>query len=376
MEFFKQVISFLESFLNYSFFSLSLKRLALSLLVFLIIYFLRQLFGKLGVKIIKNFTSKTKTTLDDKLVEAIEPPIRFLFIIIGLWVSLEILKLPAEAKVNVDHLIRSLVVIDFIWAGYRASSIISQFIKGVSVKTAGLLDEQLALFVSKFLRVGIVAIGLIILVREWGYDITSLAAGLGLGGLAFALAARDTVANLFGSITILIDKPFLIGDWIQTSQLEGTVENIGLRSTRVRTFANALVSIPNSVLANESITNWSRMGKRRITFKLGVTYSSTRTQMQEATGKIKEMLKKHPEVHPETILTYFTDFGESALEIFIYFFTKTTVWEEYLKVRQDINLKIMEILEQMGMQVAFPSRSLYLENINNEFQKRIIANDK
>ena len=235
----------------------------------------------------------------------------------------------------------------------------------VSKKTGTLLDDQLILFIGKFIKTGILAMGGVIIIREWGYDIAGLLAGLGLGGLAVALAARETIANLFGSITIMTDRPFSVGDWIETPHVEGIVEEIRLRSTLVRTFSHTLVTIPNSVLANSAITNWSQMGKRRITYKLGVSYDSTRAQLQEAVEQIKSMLDNHPDIHPQTVFVYFTDFGDSALELFLYFFTKTIVWQEYLSIRQDINLKIMGILEKLGMKTAFPSRSIYIEQDAN-----------
>ncbi|MCP4726556.1 MAG: mechanosensitive ion channel family protein, partial [bacterium] len=193
-------------------------------------------------------------------------------------------------------------------------------------------------------------------------------------GLAFALAAKDTVANLFGSVTILLDRPFVVGDWIETPSIEGTVEDIRLRSTQIRTFANAQVTVPNSTLANSAITNWSRMKKRRIKYKLGVTYSSNSGQIEECVKKIKGMLETHPDVHQEVIFVYFTDFGGSALELFLYFFTMTTVWKEYLEVRQDINLKIMKIVEELGMSIAFPSQSVYIEN--TEFTSNMFSDGK
>jgi len=208
----------------------------------------------------------------------------------------------------------------------------------------------------------IIALAIVIIVQEWNYDISGLVAGLGLGGLAISLAARDSVANIFGGVIIILDKPFAVGDWIMTPSVEGTVEEMSLRSTRVRTFANALVAIPNAVLANEAITNWTRMHKRRVSFHLGVTYTTPRQKLQTCVNRIKDLLENHPEVHPDLIMVRFEQFAGSSLDIFIYFFTKTKVWAEFLAVREEINFKIMEILEQEGVSIAFPSRSVYFEN--------------
>lgn len=160
---------------------------------------------------------------------------------------------------------------------------------------------------------------------------------------------------------IILDKPFSIGDRIGTSSVEGTVEEITYRSTKVRTFAQALVTVPNSTMANEAITNWSKMGRRRITFNLGVTYTTPRFRLETCIARIEKMLREHPQIHQETIFVNFDRFNESSLDIFLYFFTVTTNWGEYLKVREDVNLKIMAILEEEKVSIAFPSRSVYFE---------------
>ena len=206
------------------------------------------------------------------------------------------------------------------------------------------------------------AISASIIAQEWGYDVNGFVAGLGIGGLAFALAAQDSLSNFFGGIVIILDKPFSIGDWILTPNVEGTVEDINFRSTKVRTFAHALVTVPNATLAKNPITNWSKMGRRRITFNLGVTYTTPKEKLAKCVAGIETMLRTHEEIHPETIFVTFDSFNSSSLHIFIYCFTNTTAWGEFLKVKENVNFKILEILEQEGVSVAFPSRSVYFQN--------------
>ncbi len=351
-----------KEFLDYSFMNVGLGRIAVAILVFLLVYIFRQLFTKFGIGALRRFTSKTKFTLDNKLLDVIEPPLKYFFVVVGIWAAFQVLQLPENAAEMIGKFIRSLFAIAVIWTAYRATDLMTNFFQALTAKTESGLDDQIMMFIGKALRVLVIVLGAMILVREWGYDIAGLVAGLGLGGLAFALAAKDTVANLFGSITILLDRPFVVGDWIETPSLEGTVEDIRLRSTQVRTFANAMVTVPNSILANSAITNWSRMKKRRIKYKLGVTYSSSSRQLKDCVTKLKDMLENHPGIHKDVIFVYFTDFGDSALELFVYCFTNTTVWQEYLEMRQDVNLKIMQIVEEIGMSMAFPSQSVYLEN--------------
>ena len=159
---------------------------------------------------------------------------------------------------------------------------------------------------------------------------------------------------------ILLDRPFVIGDWIKADDMEGTVEEIGFRSTRIRTFAKTLITVPNSSLMNMSIDNFSQMPKRRIKLTIGITYDTTTAQMRQAVTDIKQMLREHPAIDQDFFLVNFTDFGASSLDIMVYCFTTSTVWTEYLDARQDVCLKLMETLENLGLEIAFPSRTLYL----------------
>lgn len=291
-----------------------------------------------------------------KLAQAFSRPLSFFILATGLYLAaLNLLGGTAYGNFF-TKVYRSLVIV-----------FISQGLYNLAESTSGPLmdlgskrdwDKLFLSLLSKALRALIVAIGLVILVQEWGYDITGFIAGLGLGGLAFALAAQDTAANLIGGVVILTEKPFTIGDWIVTGNVEGTVEDITFRSTKVRTFAQALVAVPNATLAKEPITNWTRMGKRRVTFSLGVDYSTSRQTLEECIGGIRELLTNHPDVHPATIFVNFEKFGERGLDIYIYFFTKTTVWGKWLNVREDILYKIMEIMEEAGVSIALPSRTI------------------
>ena len=187
-------------------------------------------------------------------------------------------------------------------------------------------------FLSKILRVIIVVIAISVVAQEFDYNVSSFVAGLGIGGLAISLAAKDALANFFGGFVIITEKPFSIGDWIKTSTVEGTVEEITFRSTRVRTFADAVVTVPNATLANDSITNWSKMGKRQIQFhvKRYILILQEKT-LENVVQDLRELLVNHQDVHNDTILVSFDQYKENGYGIFIYFFTNTTVWGEFLK---------------------------------------------
>ncbi len=330
--------------------------------IFFVFLLLRKIFAKYFFNLILKFSHKTKTSLDDKILLAFKKPLQFLFIIVGFYFALSYLDLTPAQDLLLLRFFRSFMLI-FLAAGfYNLADGESALFDEAKEKFGVEIDRILIPFLSTIMRFAIIVLIITIIAGEWGFDVNAFITGLGLGGLAFALAAKDTIGNIFGGIIIITDKPFSIGDWIYTPSVEGTVEDISFRSTRVRTFAQALVTVPNSTLANQPITNWTRMGKRRITFNLGVTYTTPRDKLIKCLENIRNMLKNHPAIHQETIFVRFDQFSESSLDIFLYFFTHTTKWDEYLEVREDVNLKIMEILENEGVSAAFPSRSIYFEN--------------
>ncbi len=333
-------------------------QLVLAALTIILALLLRKLFTRLIFGLVISLTHRTRTDVDRAFVMAFEGPLRSLIVVIGIYIALNILALPTAIMAVFSNLFRSAIIIFITWGFYN-------LVGGSAVsELSGRLkfDHSITEFAAKVVRFLIIALSITIIAQEWDYNVSGFVAGLGLGGLAFALAAKDAASNVFGGIVIILDKPFAVGDWILTPSVEGTVEEISFRSTRVRTFANALVTVPNAVLANEAVTNWSRMGKRRISFNLGVTYTTPRAKLQKCIQEIKTYLQDHPEVHPDLIFVRFDHFNDSSLDIFIYFFTKTKVWGEFLAVKEEINFKIMEILENEGVSVAFPSRSLYFEN--------------
>lgn len=344
----------------------SLQRLGLALLIFLGFYLLKIIYARYIFKVIARVCRKANTSLYSRIVVAFQKPVQILFLVLGIYGALTYLTVNPSRDLLLVELLRSAVIILVAWGLY------------------GLVDEKLLLsdefqeklnvdgilihFFSKIIRFLIFVLAICVVAQEWDYEISSLIAGLGLGGLAFALAAKDTLANFFGGMVIIMDKPFSLGDWIATPSVEGFVENISFRSTRVKTFAQAMVTVPNSTLANEAIINWSRMGKRRINFSLGVTYDTSSEKLKRCISAIREMLKSHPGVHDETIFVFFEKFNDSSLDIFIYFFTNTTNWAEYLAIKEDINLKIMDILETEGVSAAFPTRSIYIDNCTSKSQ--------
>lgn len=330
-----------------------------SVLILLIFLIIDKILTVYVYRWLKSLTSKTETRIDDKFMGAILKPLQWLILTIGVYAALKFLPLPLAADEAIVKLFRTSIIIYITWGAYALTS--GDSVLSEELKEKLQMDSTLVPFFSRIARFVIVAIGLVIIIQEWGYNVSGFVAGLGLGGLAFALAAQDALANVFGGMVIIMEKPFSIGDWIATPSVEGFVEDISFRSTRIRAFAQSQITVPNSTLASEPITNFTRMGKRRITFRLGVTYDTPRDKLQQTVEAIKQMLVDHPAVHPDMVHVYFEQFNDSSLDIFLYYFTETTDWGEYLSVRQDTNFKIMAILEELGVAVAFPSRSIYFE---------------
>jgi MscS family membrane protein len=358
-----EFFSTMESILQQTFLGISLSRFAVAFLVLLVSFILKKILNHLFFKAIFPLASKTRSRYDDQFFQAIRKPAEWLVVIIGTFAAIHILRLPVEPvdlRKGAIALFKVLVTFDVAWALFNLIGLIETFLEGWVSKTESTLDDQLLPFVRKCLRIFVIFLAVIMTIQNLGYSISGLLASLGIGGLAVALAAKDTLSNIFGSLMILLDRPFHVGDWVKAGDLEGIVEEVGFRSTKIRTFGKTQITVPNNVIANLAVDNISRRPNRRINFTVGVTYETKPDQMRQAIADIREMLGRHPAIDQEFILVNFTEFGSSSLDILVYCFTKTVVWKEYLEAREDVSLQIMDILDRLGLEIAFPSRSLYL----------------
>ena len=353
----------IKSLLSYTILNNSVETWLYGSGVLLIFLLLRFKIIKALMELLRGLSRKTANTIDDRIVEVIESPLRWAVVIIGIELSISFFDISEEFYTINERLFRSVIIIITSWLFFNLISLFGGIFKDMATKFNSELGESLGKLILSIFKAVVITIATMAVFQEWGFNVSAFLASMGLVGMAFALAAKDTASNLFGSMVIFTDKPFKIGDWVKTPTVEGTIEEIGMRSTKVRTFAQALVSVPNGVLANEAILNWSKMKKRRIKMSIGLTYDTTSQQMQAILVAIRQMLKEDEDIHQETIYIHFTDFTDSALGIFCYFFTKTTAWGEYMQVRERINLEIMRIVEEHGASFAFPSQSLYIESM-------------
>lgn len=343
----------------------TLRYIGYGIVIFFVFMILRKIFTKYILKVLVKITEKTKTNIDTKILEAFQGPIRSLFVVAGVYFAILFIgggfSYNLLKSVFLKHLLNSSVAILIIWGCYNLTTEHSLLYEELSNRFNIKLDKIVFPFLSKILRVTIIVLGVSIVLDEWGYNVSGFVAGLGIGGVAFAFAAKDALANIFGGLIIILDKPFSIGDYIKTSNVEGIVEDINFRSTKIRAIDKGLVTEPNSTLSNSTIVNWTKRDTRRIAFNIGVTYETSKEQLQNCIKEIKDILSKDENILDDSIIVNFDKFGASSLDISIYCFTNTAEWAKYLQIKEDINFKIMDILEKEKVCIAFPSSSVYFE---------------
>jgi MscS family membrane protein len=324
-------------------------------------FILRAILNAFVTKKLAAVAARTETKADDLATDALISPLGLILPVTGIFLALRLLlSVRPEWVTSADTVFKVGSIAVLTWTGFRMLDALAILLGELAGKTDSRIDDQIVPLIRKAAKAFLAVLAFILVAQNLGYSVSGLLAGLGIGGLAMAMAAKDTLANLFGSLMILVDRPFHVGDWITFSGGDGVVEEIGLRSTRVRTFAKTVVSIPNQALANATVENHSLMPKRRIKFTLGVTYSSTVVQVRSLVAKIEDYLRVNPDIDQEFMLVKFTEFNASSLDLFIYCFTSSTDWTKHLSVKQDVNLKIMEMVEESGMSIAFPTQTVHL----------------
>ncbi|SDC08892.1 mechanosensitive ion channel family protein [Shouchella lonarensis] len=325
-------------------------QLLMALGIFLLFLLFRKIFTRYVFKVILAFSQKTHVSLFTQLLLSYKKPMRLFFVIIGVDVALRSMHI----VVTGHPIYKASLIILLGWGLYEYVSTHGTFMAFAQRKFNVAKEHMIIPFVSNVLRFAVIALTVVAVLASFGVDINGFVAGLGLGGLAFALAAQETVANFFGGIVIITEKPFKKGDWIKTASVEGVVEDITFRSTRVRTFADTLVTVPNKTLSNEAITNYSEMGMRRVDMTIGVGQDATRAALEQSVKAIRQVILTHPGVVSDTVMVHFDAFGESSYNIFVYYFTKTVAWTEWLTIKEEINFAVLDILTEEGVSVLRP----------------------
>jgi MscS family membrane protein len=330
------------------------------LLVFLIF---RQFFSRFILRRVAKIVASSSNKLDDTLATALSEPVRFIPAVIGIFFATEYLDLSGTPQVMATSLNRSFIVFVVFWTLYRMVDPLSFLLGKIErVFTSAMVD-----WLIKAIKLLVALIGIATILEIWGIQVAPIIAGLGLFGVAVALGAQDLFKNLIAGILILVEKRFAIGEWIQVDGVvEGTVESIGFRSTFVRRFDKAPVFVPNAQLSDVAVTNFSRMTYRRIYWVIGVEYRTTTDQLRQIRDGIEDYITSNPDfvaADKTTLFVRLDRFNDSSIDFMVYCFTKTTVWGEYLKVKEDLAYAVKAIVEDAGSGFAFPSRSLYLETV-------------
>lgn len=383
---FKQINPYLEQI------GLDIGRVALFFailfLTFSLLLIIKNRLVPLVDKLFNRISSSTEAlNIDD--IEPIKSPILNILKIFGFEMALNVLLYKAPKIEFLDTLFYILYLINIILILFIIIDIVVNLYFTALNKKKNTLKKELLNLVINIVKIVVITAGILLVLKKLGVDITAFVASLGIGGLAIAMASKDTIANFFGSLKIIFDGSFSQGDWIEVGSVSGTVVELGFVSTKIRTFDNAMISLPNANLANESVKNYNkRTVGRRIKLKVGITYGSKQSDIQNAILDIRKMLQKHPGIATKdsikqnkksalveindkvgvktTLLVYLDELADSSINILIYAFTKTVNWQEWLETKEDVLFKIMTIVEENNLEFAFPSQSLYIEKLNKE----------
>ncbi|OEK05633.1 mechanosensitive ion channel protein [Roseivirga misakiensis] len=273
------------------------------------------------------------------------------------------IQLPPYIAINLILIARALVPLFATIFFYKLVDIIGIYFTKMAEKSANTLDDQLVPLIRKILRFFVVVVGFIAILNSFKFDIWPLLTGLSIGGLAFALAAQDTLKNFFGSLMIFIDRPFQIGDWVTSGEIDGTVEEVGFRSTRIRTFRDSVMYVPNSIISNSNVDNHGLRKYRRFYTRLSVTYDTPARLIEVFVKGIEQIVERHPNTRKDYYNIFLNDYAASSLDIMLYIFFEVPDWNAELRCRQEIMLDVNKLAEHLGVRFAFPTQTLMIEEV-------------
>lgn len=353
-------------------FGIDIGRIIVALLIFLIFLFLRQLMARFLINRLAAIAKRTKFKFDDEIVEVLQKPFAFIPVILGYFVATEYLSLSGTLAKISDQLLRSLIVYVIFWSLVR----LVQPLSGLFTQLEELFSPTMVEWMIKGIRVAFICLGAATVLEIWGIQVLPLLTGLGLLGVAVALGAQDLFKNLISGILVLAEHRFNPGDWIKVNdEVEGIVETIGFRSTLVRRFDKAPVYVPNSKLSDNSVINFSSMTFRRIYWMIAVQYSTTIEQLRQIRDGIEKYIYGSEDfaLPPEVPTFVRVDrFNDSSIDLMVYCFTKTTVWGDWLAIKEKLAYSIKKIVEDAGTGFAFPSQSVYLETVPAGIAERFV----
>lgn len=349
----------MQAILNTTYFDNTL----IEYLIFFAIIIGFLIIGRIIFFISKNFlrkkAAKTKSKLDDIIIESMEKPLTFLMFIIGLIIAFNMIILSPGFEKLVSNVVKILLTIDIFWfIIFFLDSMLDHYLTPMVAKSKSDLDDVILPLIRKFVKYTLIILAFIIIIDNFGYNVTSLIAGLGIGGLAFALAAKDMLANFFGGISIITDKPFKIGDRIKIDGFDGWVREIGLRSTKIETLDGFQLIVPNAKIADSILENVSRESARKVKMTIGVEYSTSMKKMEEAKKILEDVILKNPDTENRSIVS-FNEFADSSLNFLVIYWIKNL--DNILGAKNNLNMAIKKRFEKAKIEMAFPTRTVYLK---------------
>jgi MscS family membrane protein len=347
----------MNDFFSHEFYGNTVGDWSISLAIIIGILAAAKILYWIFTRIIKSLVSRTKTKLDDIIVDMLEEPIVLIVTIIGVWFAVGRLTFSEQAVDGISKGYWFMITLAVAWLLARlVDAVIKEYVVPLTQKTENDLDDQVVPIIRKAIRATIWILGVIVALNNAGYNVGALLAGLGIGGLALAMAAKDTVANIFGGITIFTDKPFKINDRIKVNGFDGTVSEIGIRSTRLKTLENRIVTIPNSKFTDGMVENVSSEPSRKVVLKLGLTYGTTAEKIQAGMKALKSIVDENEALEENSVIS-FTEFGDFSLGIlFIYYIRKEA---DIMNAQTEVNMEIKQRFEKEGIEMAFPTQTVY-----------------
>lgn len=336
------------------------------LIFILIIIILSLVIHKLFTLIIENIiirilVKKGRKDVAKSFVAPVAKPMSILIIFPILLLLIPVIQLPIKINTYVLLALKATWPVFFTVVAYRLVDILGVYMMKLAEKTESTLDDQLVPMVTKALKIFVIIVGVLAILMNLNINIMPLLTGLSIGGLAFALAAQDTLKNFFGSIMIFVDKPFQIGDWITSGDIDGTVEEVGFRATRVRTFRNSVTYVPNGMIADSTVDNHGLRRYRRFFTQIALTYDTPSDVINIFVEGLRELVQKHPNTLKDNYHVYLNDMANSSLNVMFYIFFEVPTWGEELRCKHEILVEIIRLAESLGVNFAFPTRTLHME---------------
>ncbi|MDR1789555.1 MAG: mechanosensitive ion channel family protein [Opitutaceae bacterium] len=329
---------------------------------FVVVFWLgRRLVVPLAFKCLRALAGRTRTKLDDRMADALEQPAGVFVTLTGLFAATRVLFFPETLERVTLVAAKFAFLLTLAWAFLRALNAVLDFWTQQAVERRKPTVLVFMPWIRRTAGVLFALVAALLMAESFGFHVKPFLAGLGLGGLAFALAAQDTLANLFGAVVVAMDQPFRPGDYVKIGDNAGTVEDIGLRSTKLRTPQKSVVVIPNKTVAAEAINNFSRMGQRRVEQTLGLTYDTTPEKMEQILADLRQILAEDSGVAPDYVVANFTAYGESSLDIQVIYYTANPDFRQHLVVRERVNLAFMRAVAARGLSFAFPSQTVHFD---------------